>query len=322
MALIGLTAGAVEVGILISTFLYGITTVQAYVYSRSNHQDPLWLKSLVGIVWLLETLLTVLTCMYLYSLTITNFGNLDTLQNLPWPMDVSFAVGGLISALVQSFFAWRVHVISRRLETSIVSWIACLCRVAITLTICILDIKSKTVGYYESQYGWTITFSLSLAVFIDVLNTCSLCFWLWRQRNNEPAYEPNSLFASCPQSLTSPLRTRALIDSVMKWTIETGLVTSICEILMVSLNLTQPQDDIWISILMFYARLYSNSLLLSLNARDSLRKRGPAAPNISTMNFNAQPISISVTQDVESSLEMDTLGDSRPSKRSSLWGAH
>ncbi|KAH9918664.1 uncharacterized protein B0H18DRAFT_882644 [Fomitopsis serialis] len=199
MASIDLTAGAVEVGIVISTFLYGIATVQAYIYSRSNHQDPLWLKSLVRFS-LLETLLTVLTCMYLYSLTITHFGDIDTLQNLPWPMDVTFAIGGIVSGLVQSFFAWRVYVISRRLETSIVSWVGCVCRVAITLTICILDIKSKTVGRYESRYGWTITFSLSLAMFIDVLNTCSLCFWLWRKKDKEHS-------------------TSALIDKVMTWTI-------------------------------------------------------------------------------------------------------
>jgi hypothetical protein len=39
--------GVIEVGILISTFLYGITTVQTYVYFRASRHDPLWLKTLV-----------------------------------------------------------------------------------------------------------------------------------------------------------------------------------------------------------------------------------------------------------------------------------
>ncbi|KZT00381.1 uncharacterized protein LAESUDRAFT_666231 [Laetiporus sulphureus 93-53] len=205
MAPIGLTAGVIEIGILISTFLYGITTMQAYIYARSYGRDPWWLQTLVlfgmlKIYRLLETLLTVLTCIYLYSLTITNFGKLATLQDLPWSMDVSFAIGGLLSAIVQSFFAWRVYIISGRLLTSLVSWSASFCRVVITVTICVLDVKSKTVGRYESLYPWTITFSLALAMFIDVLNTCALCFWLWKKQDHRHS-------------------SSAMIDKIMTWTI-------------------------------------------------------------------------------------------------------
>lgn len=142
--------------------------------------------------------------MYLYSLTISHFGQIDTLQDLPWTMDITFALGGLVSAIVQvcrlfrahiaqlvlksgwnpqSFFAWRVQVISGRLAVSLISWIGSFCRVAITLTICVLDIRSKTVGRYESLYPWTITLSLALAMCIDVLNTCALCFSLYVKRD-------------------------------------------------------------------------------------------------------------------------------------------
>jgi hypothetical protein len=42
-----LKTGVIQVGILISTFLYGIATVQAYIYSRASGRDPVWLKTLV-----------------------------------------------------------------------------------------------------------------------------------------------------------------------------------------------------------------------------------------------------------------------------------
>lgn len=45
--------------------------------------------------------MTIATSMYLYSLTITNFGNVERLQDMPWTLDFSFFVGGVISAIVQ-----------------------------------------------------------------------------------------------------------------------------------------------------------------------------------------------------------------------------
>lgn len=45
--------------------------------------------------------MTVVTSMYLYSLTITNFGKVERLQDMPWTLDFSFFIGGVISAVVQ-----------------------------------------------------------------------------------------------------------------------------------------------------------------------------------------------------------------------------
>ncbi|EED85479.1 predicted protein [Postia placenta Mad-698-R] len=201
MTSLDLTGGAVEVGILISVFLYGVATVQAYIYIRSSAQDPLWLRLLVIVVWLLETFITVFTCMYLYDLTITHFGDAGAFLEEPWTIAISFALGGIASALVQSFFAWRVYIISGRLETSVISWTGSLVRVGITMTICMLLLKTNsTVATFERDYPWSITFSLALAMFIDVLNTCSLCFWLWRKRDGHH-------------------RSVAIVDKILIWTI-------------------------------------------------------------------------------------------------------
>lgn len=49
----------------------------------------------------LETFSTVLTCMYLYTLTVTNFGNLEVLRDLPWTIDVFVSTGIATCAMVQ-----------------------------------------------------------------------------------------------------------------------------------------------------------------------------------------------------------------------------
>lgn len=47
---IDLTLGVIELGIVISIFLYGVATVQAYIYvrTRKNKNDPFLLKLLVS----------------------------------------------------------------------------------------------------------------------------------------------------------------------------------------------------------------------------------------------------------------------------------
>jgi hypothetical protein len=44
------TMGAIEIGVLVSTLLYGMTVVQSYIYFASNAPDRLWLKSFVALV--------------------------------------------------------------------------------------------------------------------------------------------------------------------------------------------------------------------------------------------------------------------------------
>jgi len=278
-----LKTGVIEIGILISTFLFGITTVQTYIYYRGNTRDPWWLKTLVAIVWLLETINTVLICAYLYTITVTKFGNFEALQDMPWTLDVSFFIGGLVSAFVQSFFAYRVHVISGRWAVSILAWVLSITRAAVTLLICVLTIEEGHITNYEARYPWTITLSLVVAMSIDVLNTCALCYYLRQLR-------------------TQFKGTNSLIDKIMTYSIETGLITSVCAVAMLILELSRPDWNIWLGILMFYVKLYSNSLLLSLNGRSSLRSTEPFTSFTSVSHLaatqNQTVISVSRTREV------------------------
>jgi hypothetical protein len=87
------------------------------------------------------------------------------------------------SLATQSFFAWRIHIISGRWIVSLVSWTGCIGRVAITLAICILSAQEAQLPSYQAKYPWTIVTSLGLAMVIDILNTSSLCYYLHKLRS-------------------------------------------------------------------------------------------------------------------------------------------
>jgi len=48
MSKLDLSLGALEVSILISTILYGISILQVFLYSERGFKDPLWLRTLVS----------------------------------------------------------------------------------------------------------------------------------------------------------------------------------------------------------------------------------------------------------------------------------
>ncbi|KAJ7191881.1 hypothetical protein GGX14DRAFT_380653 [Mycena pura] len=180
---LNLTLGPIVVGVVIGVFLYGIASVQAYQCLRSGSaKDKRWLRILVQLVWSVPTLITVFTCMYLFSLTVINYGEVSKLSILTWPVSVSFFLGGIASAIVQSFFAWRVHVLSGRWFVSVVSWTGSVARIGITLAICIITIQQPDLKIFEIQFPYMIILSLTVSMSIDILNTVSLCYCLHHLR--------------------------------------------------------------------------------------------------------------------------------------------
>ncbi|KAF7300453.1 Delta-9 fatty acid desaturase protein [Mycena chlorophos] len=66
-------------------------------------------------------------------------------------------------------------------------------------------------------------------------------------------------------------KTTALVDKLITWTIETGLVTSLFSVLNLIFYVRQRSSFIWLGIQFVKARLFANSLLASLNSRTTLR---------------------------------------------------
>ncbi|TBU36341.1 hypothetical protein BD309DRAFT_878541 [Dichomitus squalens] len=79
------TLGAAFIGHFVSTLLYGITSLQAYVYYRDNHNDSKTFALMSGRVKrLLDTVHVALITGAMYWYCITNFTNLQAIQKPIW----------------------------------------------------------------------------------------------------------------------------------------------------------------------------------------------------------------------------------------------
>jgi uncharacterized membrane protein YczE len=50
-ATLSMTLGPIEAGTVVSAILYGMVTVQVYMYAAGCRKDCAWMKALVAFVW-------------------------------------------------------------------------------------------------------------------------------------------------------------------------------------------------------------------------------------------------------------------------------
>ncbi|KAF8587693.1 hypothetical protein K439DRAFT_1337297 [Ramaria rubella] len=177
------TIGALEIGIILSTVLYGILTLQAYRYTEGDSKDRIWIPIMVAGVWLLETVHTVFLWILLYDLTVTNYGKPETLDNIPWSFAMVFPLSAWLGSITQIFFAYRVRVLSGHTIIPIIAWTGSILRCSFGTTAGGLLLRAKTIPQFFAKYQWLATTPFVLNVVVDVLNTCSLCFYLFRARS-------------------------------------------------------------------------------------------------------------------------------------------
>ncbi|KAF7289280.1 hypothetical protein MIND_01389600 [Mycena indigotica] len=249
------TVGALQIGVLVSYVLFGITTTQAYIYYGRFPEDPIWIRSMVALVWLLEAAQAALVGYVLYFYTVTDFGDRNhVLQNALPALMVAFILTGAITTLVELFFTYRINQLSQRLLIPIALSVLAVVYFMGTLSIAIAGFKTGTWAGAESQWGWDILATAILSVVTDLGISAVLVFLLFQNRQQGTA------------------NTAAMIDQVIAWTIETGVVTSLCSVLILIFYEKMTQSFVWLAVLIVKSRLFSNSLLASLNSRSSLRK--------------------------------------------------
>ncbi|KAF8148434.1 hypothetical protein B0H34DRAFT_802967 [Crassisporium funariophilum] len=278
------TLGALSIGVLISVFIFGIATVQTYIYYSRFPQDQLKWKILVAVVWILELAHCISICHTLYTLTISNYGHPEALIKPPKSLFISVILSGFIGFIVQGFFAERVRILSKKRLIPIICWLLVTIQYAMHIAAAAEAFKMTSLAQYEKEWKWLLTCVLGIGAAVDLTIAAALCYYLRQQKLNSLA------------------RTAIMIDKIIAWTIQTGVMTSFSGIIMLICYLTMPDNFIWLGFFMFFARMFSNSLLASLNTRIILREgpfadlqnQGTGSASYGSGNVYSQPTQLAV----------------------------
>ncbi|KAL5532061.1 hypothetical protein ACEPAF_5625 [Sanghuangporus sanghuang] len=270
-----LSFGAMFIGCVISVGFSGIGTLQAYYYFRQyRSRDSPVMKSTVFVAWFLDLVHTVFICQGIWHYLVLSWGDLSELDHLTWMVGASIAVTGLITFTVQMFFANRVWRLSKH-NVSLTALIVILAivRIGSAFTTTVQMIRLKRFSIFIRDFRWLFTFGLALSSVIDLIITSALCYYLQGNRTGYSSIDD-------------------VIHRLLLYTINNGLLTAFASLLAMVFAAAMPHNFVFLSLHFIIAKCYINSLLATLNSRDTLNKRDeshPMAVHISVEGPDAQP---------------------------------
>ncbi|KAF5392192.1 hypothetical protein D9757_001526 [Collybiopsis confluens] len=253
-------------GMFFNCMLMGSLTVQIYQYYICFPKDRQMTKAIVYGIFLLE--LTQSGIMYYFAYTIfgTGYGNLATFDKsaLEWfPVCI---LGSLIAGIVQMFYANRVYTFSRSKPAYAIISVFALLQIGSGIGQGVIsklvtdrsNLASKPICVTVSQ-DVEITFA---AVDIAVISK----IWLVSSAVCDLTIAGCMTFYLKRQRVLS-IHTSKVITKLVRYTIETGAVTALVAIVQVVVFLASPKDNFFETPSWTLGKLYSNSLLVLLNAR-------------------------------------------------------
>jgi len=243
------TFGASFVGLVVSAVLYGVSLLQTYIYFNRFPRDSWRLKLLVVAVWFLDTLHLFLCATEIYWYLVLNFFNPPALGTTHWSLDLQGDCEGFIGLAVQMFFAQRVWKVSKNWYLTGFIVVLGLLHFALGIFFSVEAFLLKDFSKFP-QLTWATITGLGGAAVADLAIAGTLVYYLNKSR-------------------TGFKRTDSIINTLMIYSINTGLVTSICALLNVIFAIITPTEQIYTAFFWCLAKLYVNSFLATLNSRQS-----------------------------------------------------
>ncbi|KAJ7238328.1 hypothetical protein B0H12DRAFT_1137522 [Mycena haematopus] len=109
------TLGALFVSFALAWGLFGALSMQCSTYFQKFPKDDLWLKSLVTVIWIFDTLQLAFVAQGAYFWLITHYGDPAILgANSPGTIFLAVLVTNILVYTVELFLARRVYILSNR----------------------------------------------------------------------------------------------------------------------------------------------------------------------------------------------------------------
>ncbi|KAF9071968.1 hypothetical protein BDP27DRAFT_1445971 [Rhodocollybia butyracea] len=264
------TIGSLLAGCAVAVGLSAILGFQTFLYFHIFPSDAIRYKLLVAWIWFIDAVHTALICTTVWLYAVDNFSNPGIVTRIFPTVALSVAMTATTALSVNTFYAWRIHKLSRRnwLLTGSIG-LLCTTRIAMALVLATEMIITKTFPEFAKGFKLWFTAGLLLSAFTDVVISFLRYYYL---RNLKRGYAS----------------TQEAVDAVLIFTINDGLSTCGVVSLAAICWLIMPNNFIQLGIYFSISKLYSNSLLATLNLRNWYRHRYAPRP-LGLSVFHASP---------------------------------
>ncbi|KII83843.1 hypothetical protein PLICRDRAFT_443783 [Plicaturopsis crispa FD-325 SS-3] len=201
------TLGAIEIGLVLSSCLFGVATCQVHSYFRKYPNDARWTKALVSVVWFCELARIIATSTSTYTYAVRDFGQPQKLWIRTPGIPITALMSGIVGPVVQSYFAYRIRRVSGKSPIAFVCWgLAILCSSGCFLS-AVEGFRVKSGHQLVKEWRWLYSGTLAVSAILDITIAVSQCYFF----KNERAHAMR--------------RMAKVLDRLMLWTIQTGLLT-------------------------------------------------------------------------------------------------
>ncbi|PPR05951.1 hypothetical protein CVT24_004657 [Panaeolus cyanescens] len=210
-------------------------------------------KLTVVLVCVLDTVHLILISIAAYSNLVTNWGYFPSLAFAPLELNLHLIFTALSCLVAQLFFLDRIWIFSRRnIWITSTLLILALAPVVLEIHITRLIVQDTSVAEYARNKDETMAIFVTTAV-ADIAIATVMCFYLQREKSSFEA-------------------TRSIVSKALQIVVGSGLATSMIAIVSLILYIAIPNTFYFIALHFQLGRTYTNALLLTLNARHSMRQ--------------------------------------------------
>ncbi|KAJ6594761.1 hypothetical protein B0H19DRAFT_1096631 [Mycena capillaripes] len=297
---LGTTYGAYLIGAIGAAILYGIIVLQVFFYFDRYPKDKFSMKALVVTLLLLDTMTLITETHGLYHYLIVNFGNLELLGVQVWSVQVEALIAYTIMLITQGFFISRIWELSGR------QWVLPAILIVLTLgafgTAMAIVIKVFLFKFWSSSLlpymRALVAANKALETAVDALITAALCYYLNRGRASEGGFK----------------QTNTMIKRLMIFAINRGAITTFLQLCYLIAFEAKADSMAWVAIHVAISKVYTNSVLATLNSRNAIRGIAEdgeimSAKMLSTVKFHSN-----------TALEANTTGSKTVGARDGLYG--
>ncbi|KAJ7805160.1 hypothetical protein B0H14DRAFT_3485346 [Mycena olivaceomarginata] len=247
---VSLTLGAFIIGGFISVALSAVVGFQTFLYFQIFPMDTLPYKSLGFGLLILDH--TASVCATIWQYAVLNFNNPAILLEIvsAFPVAIAFTLISTLNANL--FYTWRIHKVSKYnwWLTGPIDWDSSQVLKRMPHATQDTPALSKHWGTLAANYkGWVVA-GMAVSAATDIVISAARYYYL---RDLKQGY----------------MATPEMVDAVVIFTINDGAPPSLHLLPFVGM----PKNFIWLGLYITVAKLFSNSILTTLNLRNWSRHR-------------------------------------------------
>ncbi|KAF9534189.1 hypothetical protein CPB83DRAFT_321426 [Crepidotus variabilis] len=246
--------GVLLIGLFLNTYLFGLVTYQFIVYKNTKFNDRPWIKAIVASLFCIDVIHSAVAVYAGWEFCVANYNNPASLAVVSWTIPFTACATSVAALISQTFLGHRVLVLTQSK--------------VLTGVIAVLSFLGAFFGVYAGIYSGIVHF---VAKF-DILHPYVTC-WLAFQTSADILITI-SLTWILSRSRTGFRKTDTIINRIIRGAVQTGLFCTIFALGDLFSFLFADETYFYAMFAFPLGRIYTNTLLDTLNARTALKSGG------------------------------------------------